>query len=97
MLQVRIRPRVSIFCPRCLVWSVLLGFSLIGTAVAQTGDNRNYCKSDGRIALFLVDVTTPYDQTDKDLIVRATDKNPRLARRRREGHYPHDYRLRYPQ
>jgi hypothetical protein len=74
MLQVRIRPRVSIFCPRCLVWSVLLGFSLVGTAVAQTGDNRNYCKSDGRVALFLVDITTPYDQTDKDLIVRATDK-----------------------
>ena len=74
MPRVRIRPRVSILRPRCLVWSVLLGFSLIGTAVAQTGDNRNYCKSDGRVALFLVDITTPYDQTDKDLIVRATDK-----------------------
>jgi hypothetical protein len=74
MLQVRFQPRVSIFFPRSLVWSVLLGFYLIGTAVAQTGDNRSYCKSDGRIALFLVDITTPYDQTDKDLIVKATDK-----------------------
>src|SRR5262245_33818633 len=74
MLQVRIRPRVSIFCPRYLVWGVLLSFCLTGTAIAQTGDNRSYCKSDGRIALFLVDITTPYDQTDKDLIVKATDK-----------------------
>jgi len=74
MLRVRIRPRVSILRPRCLVWSVLLGFYLTGTAVAETGDNRSYCKSDGRIALFLVDTTTPYDQTDKDLIVKATDK-----------------------
>ena len=74
MLQVRIQLRVSIFCPRCLVWSVLLAFYLTGTAIAQTSDNRSYCKSDGRIALFLVDITTPYDQTDKDLIVRATDK-----------------------
>src|SRR6476660_1162446 len=74
MLQVRIQLRVSIFCPRCLVWSVLLAFYLTGTAIAQTNDNRSYCKSDGRIALFLVDITTPYDQTDKDLIVRATDK-----------------------
>jgi hypothetical protein len=53
---------------------VLIGCYLIGTALAQTGDNRSYCKSDGRIALFLVDITTPYDQTDKDLIVKATDK-----------------------
>jgi hypothetical protein len=74
MLRVRIRPDVSILCPRCLFWSVLLGFCLTGTAVAQTGDNRSYCKGDGRVALFLVDVTTPYDQTDKDLIVKATDK-----------------------
>ena len=74
MLQVRIQLRVSIFCPRCLVWSVLLAFYLTGTAIAQTSDNRSYCKSDGHIALFLVDITTPYDQTDKDLIVRATDK-----------------------
>ena len=74
MLQVWIRPRVSILCPRYLVWGVLLSFCLTGTAIAQTGDNRSYCKSDGRIALFLVDITTPYDQTDKDLIVKATDK-----------------------
>ena len=53
---------------------MLLAFYLTGTAIAQTSDNRSYCKSDGRIALFLVDITTPYDQTDKDLIVRATDK-----------------------
>jgi len=53
---------------------VLLSFCLTGTAIAQTGDNRSYCKSDVRIALFLVDITTPYDQTDKDLIVKATDK-----------------------
>jgi hypothetical protein len=45
-----------------------------GTPIVQTGDNRSYCKSDGRLALFLVDITTPYDQTDKDLIVKATDK-----------------------
>jgi hypothetical protein len=74
MRQVRIQLRVSIFWPRCLVWSVLLAFYLTGTAIAQTSDNRSYCKSDGRTALFLVDITTPYDQTDKDLIVRATDK-----------------------
>jgi len=53
---------------------VLLGFLLVDPAIAQTGDNRSYCKSDGRIALFLVDITTPYDQTDKDIIVKATDR-----------------------
>jgi hypothetical protein len=74
MLQVEIRPRILFFCPRCLVWSVLLGFYLISPAVAQTSDNRSYCKSDGRIALFLVDITTPYDQTDKELIVKTTDR-----------------------
>ena len=62
------------FWPSCLVWSVLLGFLLVDPAIAQTGDNRSYCKSDGRIALFLVDITTPYDQTDKDIIVKATDR-----------------------
>jgi len=62
------------FWPSGLVWSVLLGFLLIDPAIAQTSDNRSYCKADGRIALFLVDVTTPYDKTDKDIIVKATDK-----------------------
>ena len=66
--------RVTTFWSSCLVWSVLLGFFLIDTANAQTSDNRSYCKSDGRIALFLVDITTPYDKTDKDIIVKATDK-----------------------
>src|SRR5262249_61219930 len=66
--------RVSTFWPSCLIWSVLLGFFLTDTAVAQTSDNRSYCKADGRIALFLVDITTPYDKTDKDIIVKATDK-----------------------
>jgi hypothetical protein len=41
-------------------------------ATAQPKRNSDYCKADGRLLLFLIDVTTPYDQDDKNEIVRTT-------------------------
>ena len=43
-------------------------------AFAQARENREYCRSNGRVVLLMVDVTTPYDQTDKDIIIRMTDQ-----------------------
>jgi hypothetical protein len=44
-----------------------------GSADAQNYSNRDYCLSSGRIRLLLVDITTEYDQTDKDSIVGMID------------------------
>src|SRR6266403_5464399 len=74
MPRLPIRARASTSWLTCLLSIALLKLFATSAAIAQTSDNRSYCKSDGRIALFLVDITTPYDQTDKDLIVKATDK-----------------------
>jgi hypothetical protein len=41
--------------------------------LAQPQENKSYCQPDSPIVIFLVDITTPYDQTDKDAIVRTTD------------------------
>lgn len=40
----------------------------LNAANAQIRNNSEYCKNSGPIRLFLIDVTTPYDQTDKDII-----------------------------
>jgi len=45
----------------------------VGCADAQNYSNRDYCLSSGRIRLLLVDITTEYDQTDKDSIVGMID------------------------
>src|SRR6266403_2731387 len=74
MPRLPIRARASTSWLTCLLSIALLKLFATSVAIAQTSDNRSYCKSDGRVALFLVDITTPYDQTDKDLIVKATDK-----------------------
>jgi hypothetical protein len=74
MPRLPIRARASTSWLTCLLSIALLTLFATSAAIAQTGDNRSYCKSDGRIALFLIDITTPYDQTDKDIIVKATDK-----------------------
>ena len=74
MPRLPIRSRASTSWLTCLLSIALLKLFATSAAIAQTSDNRSYCKSDGRIALFLVDITTPYDQTDKDIIVKATDR-----------------------
>lgn len=43
-------------------------------AFAQAQSNKDYCLSSGRIILFLVDVTTEYDATDKESIVAMIEK-----------------------
>lgn len=53
-----------------------VGTCLIGNAhaqLAQPQDNKAYCRAKSPIVVFLIDITTPYDQTDKDAIVRTTD------------------------
>ena len=74
MPRIPIRARASTSWLTCLLSIALLKLFATSAAIAQTSDNRSYCKSDGRIALFLVDITTPYDQTDKDIIVKAIDR-----------------------
>lgn len=62
------------FLSACLALLSLALASLCcaGRANAQPNDNKNYCRT-GSTVIFLLDITTPYDQTDKDAIVRATD------------------------
>ena len=42
-----------------------------GTAFAQPKTNADYCDSDGANLVLAIDTTTPYDEKDKDLLVRA--------------------------
>lgn len=44
---------------------------VLASGAASAND---YCSSSGAVVVFAVDVTTPYDQTDKDAIVSVTDK-----------------------
>lgn len=46
----------------------------ITDARAQGRTNHDYCSKSGQVRLFLVDITTQYDQTDKDSIVGMIDK-----------------------
>jgi hypothetical protein len=48
-------------------------FSILAATAGRASDNRAYCAPDGKVVVFLVDVTTPYDETDKKAIVRLTD------------------------
>jgi len=41
-----------------------------GTAFAQPKTNADYCDSDGANLVLAIDTTTPYDEKDKDLLVR---------------------------
>src|SRR5262249_35577926 len=43
-------------------------------ALAQDRENKKYCNESGSVIVFLVDITTPYDVTDKTAIVRMTDE-----------------------
>lgn len=52
--------------------SVLTGLSAGRNAAAQTVGN--YCRPDGRVIMLLVDVTTPFGDTDRILVVRLIDK-----------------------
>jgi hypothetical protein len=47
---------------------VLSNLILLTCANAQIRNNNEYCNGSGPVRLFLIDVTTPYDQTDKDII-----------------------------
>lgn len=51
----------------------LICFSWAPMSFAQSRANSDYCASTGRIIAFLVDVTTPYDETDKNIIVRTAE------------------------
>jgi hypothetical protein len=52
----------------------LLATMLPGEALAQHRENKDYCRGGGRLVLLLIDITTPYDQTDKNAIVQMTDR-----------------------
>lgn len=55
--------------------SAFVALFLFGLSIgAHAADNKSYCLASGKVVLFLVDVTTPYDQTDKDSVVRVVDK-----------------------
>src|SRR5262249_43721505 len=43
-------------------------------ARAQGISTTRYCAKDGGLTLILIDITTPYDQTDKNIIVRMTNQ-----------------------
>lgn len=43
---------------------------MTGTAAAQTTDNGSYCSKTARIQVFLLDITTKYDDIDKRIIER---------------------------
>lgn len=54
---------------------VALASCLFGlSAQAQSQGGGAYCSPTGALVIFAVDITTPYDQTDKSVIVGMTDK-----------------------
>lgn len=53
----------------CLM-TVLACLALGSAANAQDRQNSDYCNAGGGLIIVLIDVTTPYDQTDKAAIVR---------------------------
>lgn len=61
-------------CLAALFGIVAFQFLPVTNALAQTYSNRDYCLEDGHIRLFLVDITTKYDETDKESIVGMIDK-----------------------
>src|ERR1039457_3968679 len=65
---------------RCMKWllcSAIVFYCFLimsEDGFSQARDNKDYCRSAGHTVIFLIDVTTPYDQTDKSAIVRMTDE-----------------------
>ena len=53
---------------------LILAGAFSDEARAQPRDNKDYCRGGGRLVLLLIDITTPYDQTDKNAIVQMTDR-----------------------
>lgn len=53
---------------------LVLLFFIPDSAHAQVRKNRDYCLASGHIKLFLVDITTEYDETDKASIVGMIDR-----------------------
>ena len=52
--------------------AALLILCTAGSAFAQPKTNKDYCDADdGANLVFAIDTTTPYDEKDKDLLVRA--------------------------
>jgi hypothetical protein len=53
-----------------LTWSTVLVLAavFVHPALAQIKQNQDYCKTSGTARLILIDVTTPYDKTDKEAI-----------------------------
>jgi len=53
---------------------LILASNFSDEARAQPRENKDYCRGGGRLVLLLIDITTPYDQTDKNAIVQMTDR-----------------------
>jgi hypothetical protein len=53
-----------------LTWPIVLvlAAAFIRPALAEVKQNQDYCKAAGTARLILIDITTPYDKTDKDAI-----------------------------
>lgn len=50
---------------------LLAGTSSMHAASAATRSNKDYCVAQGASVVFAIDITTPYDEHDRDLLVRA--------------------------
>jgi hypothetical protein len=64
--------RVSSFSFRRLILAgvVIANCLIFSSAHAQVNDNKSYCSKTGHIQVFLIDVTTQYDEIDKRIIER---------------------------
>ena len=54
-----------------LLMTAILGCVATGAAL---GEGEDYCREDGKLVLFLVDTTTPYDEIDKAVVVETVNK-----------------------
>jgi hypothetical protein len=60
---------------RCLpvfLWAVLIATSPV--ASAQSRGNKEYCNPDGANVVFAIDTTTPYDDRDKEQLIRGVQE-----------------------
>jgi hypothetical protein len=56
-------------------WLLLVAAVIVCIVPAVAlGEERDYCRDDGKLVLFLVDTTTPYDEIDKAVVVETVNK-----------------------
>lgn len=60
---------LATFFPRRIVFATLAVVSLSSSSEAQIIDWEGYCSTSGDRVLLLVDITTPYDNRDKQILV----------------------------